>query len=203
MTSRMSTFISLIRGINVAGHKPIKMAELRALYVAAGLRDPRTLLQSGNVVFESPSTDSAALEQRIERAIATSCGIDVAVIVRTPAELRQVVAGMPFSPTVAPEHGKLGVMFLKGLADAEGTKTLLSTYAGPEHVRVDGTHVYVYYTDGMGRSKLSNVILERKLKQAGTTRNFRTVTTLLALAESSEPSMQRGGNRTASRRSKP
>jgi len=199
----MPTFISLIRGINVGGHKPIKMAEFRALYTAAGLRNPRTLLQSGNVVFESANKNTAALEQRIERAIATTCGVDVAVMVRTPVELKQVIARMPFSPGMAADHSKLAVMFLKGLADAVATNALLSTYVGPEHVRVDGAHVYVYYTDGMGRSKLANAVLERKLKSVGTTRNFRTATALLALAEGGEGSTQSGVTRPTSRRGKP
>jgi uncharacterized protein (DUF1697 family) len=178
----MPTFVSFLRGINVAGHQPIKMADLRTVYADAGLHNPRTHLQSGNVVFESRGPDTGKLEHVIERAIAARWDADVSVIVRTPAELERVIARMPFAAEVAPNHSLLLVMFLKSAADAAAAKALRSAHAGPELVRVDGAHVYVYYPDGSGRSKLSNVALERKLKRIGTSRNFRTVMALAALA---------------------
>src|SRR6186997_1339114 len=91
----MATYVALLRGINVGGARKLPMADLAALLTGLGLEDVRTYIASGNVVFRAPS-GGRALASRIERAIEEATGLDVAVLLRTPAELAKVVERNPF-----------------------------------------------------------------------------------------------------------
>lgn len=158
----MPTHIALLRGINVGGHKQIAMAHLKSLFESLGFTNVRTLLNSGNVLFESAKKPDAAA---IEKAI----GMGVRVILRTPKDLEKVLSGNPFPDA---EPGKLVVMFLDGPPNGS------LDWEGPEEVAVEKRHLYLYYPDGMGRSKLSHTFIERRLKVAGTARNWNTVSKL-------------------------
>ena len=89
----MHTVVSLLRGINVGGHKKIKMADLRALYQSMGLQGTRTVLQSGNAVFASEERELAVLQNRIETGIESAFGFDVAVILRRAAAFKSIIVG--------------------------------------------------------------------------------------------------------------
>src|SRR6476469_9153966 len=91
----MTTYICFLRGVNVGGNKMLKMAELKALFDSLRLRDAKTYLQSGNVVFRSDESDRAVLTQRIQDGIRKKSGLEVKIILRTAAELRKVIATTP------------------------------------------------------------------------------------------------------------
>src|SRR6266478_5656193 len=93
----MPAIISMLRGVNVGGHNMIKMESLRALYESLGFLDVQTYVQSGNVVFRSRSRDLALVTSRIEKGIERTVGFRPSVVVRTPSELRDVIAGNPFA----------------------------------------------------------------------------------------------------------
>lgn len=182
----MPVFISLLRGINVGGNKRIKMADLRALYESLGFVGTQSILQTGNVVFETKLEDRDQLAQQIENGIEQRFGFHSDIIIRTVDEFRGVADKNPFLTRSAFEPGKLLVMFLRAFPDAEAIDDLITTHTGPELIHPDGQTLYLYYPDGMGRSKLSNVLIEKKLKISGTGRNWNTVTKLSALAEGFE-----------------
>src|SRR3954454_4707466 len=94
----MTTYICFLRGVNVGGNKLLKMAELKTLLDSLKLRDAKTYLQSGNVVFRSDETDRAVLTRRIEDGIRKKSGLEVKIILRTAAELRKVIAANPLPP---------------------------------------------------------------------------------------------------------
>jgi uncharacterized protein (DUF1697 family) len=179
----MPTFISLLRGINVVGNKKIKMEALRALYQSLNLANPRTLLQSGNAVFQTDLIDERQLAKHIEDGIEQTFGFHSKIFIRTLDQFRAVVENHPYSPDQLTDPAKLLVMFFE--TTPESIETLLSAHTGPETFHLKGRELYITYPDGMGRSKLSNVLIEKKLKLLGTGRNWNTVTKLLILAASS------------------
>jgi uncharacterized protein (DUF1697 family) len=177
----MTTYIAMLRGINVSGHKPVKMEALRAAMAELGLRDVKTYVQSGNLVFTArPDTRWSA---KMERRIQDEFGFDVPVVVRTAAELGAVVAGNPFVGDPAVDHSKLHVTFLGESASKTASTLLQPLAAEGEQVRVEGREVYLYCPHGYGRTKLSNTAIEKKLGLTATTRNWKTVQTLLAMAQ--------------------
>src|SRR5579862_2925924 len=178
----MPVFISLLRGINVGGHKPIKMDALSALYKAIGLGDVQTVLQSGNVVFTAKTRGSKPLTKQIEDAIEQKFGHHCDVILRTSSGLKQVIANNPFAKRPNIEPGKLGIVFFKEAPAKEKCEDVLRMKSPAEEVHMNGREFYIYFADGMGQSKLFATI-SRKLT-SGTTRNWNTVTKLLQTAES-------------------
>lgn len=182
----MKVVISMLRGINLAQHRRVKMDALRALYESLGLRDPQTYVQSGNVLFKTGERSLAALRKRIEEAIEQSFGFHSDVILRTTSELKDVVAHNPFATRSGIEPGKLVVTFLVSDPSSEAREKFLALKADPEELRINGRELYIYYPNGMGRSKLSPALIERALKISGTARNWNSVTQLLALAENME-----------------
>lgn len=90
----MAIYIALLRGINVSGHKRIKMAELRTIFAKMGLRQVQTYIQSGNVLFVTEE-EEAPLRQRIEQGILAALDMPVTVILRTASELERLIADCP------------------------------------------------------------------------------------------------------------
>src|SRR4051812_45464873 len=95
-THQEQAYVALLRGINVGGHATVAMADLRALVTDLGYAEPRTLLQSGNLIFRSDARPTAELERNLEAAAAERLGLRTDFLVRTPDEWQDVVAGNPF-----------------------------------------------------------------------------------------------------------
>ncbi len=182
----MAVVVSLLRGINVGGHKLIKMETLRALYESLGFRDVRTYVQSGNVVFRTQKRDLVALAKSIEEAIERTVGFRPSVVLRTTADLRDVTARNPFTSRDGIEPGKLLVSFLARDPGSEVREKVLKIKADPEELRMDGRELYIYFPNGMGRPKLSLPALEKTLGVPATGRNWNTVRKLLEMAEQLE-----------------
>jgi uncharacterized protein (DUF1697 family) len=182
----MAVIVSMLRGVNVGGHNQVKMEALRALYESLGLRDAQTYVVSGNVVFRTKAGNLTALAKRIESAIDGTFGFRPRVILRSTSELKDVVARNPFRTRRGIEPGKLLVMFLENHPAAEALEQVLQINADPEEMHIDGREVYIYYPNGMGRPKLSWLTVEKKLKTAGTGRNWNSVIKLLEMAEKLE-----------------
>lgn len=179
----MPVYISLLRGINVGGSKQIRMAELKTLYESLGFGGTQTLLQSGNVVFESDSSDPDPIASDIEAAIEQRFGFQSRIILRTRDQWQEVIQRHPFSAGQLAEPAKILVMFLRDAPAAEALETLIQAHAGPEIIYHSRHELYIFYPDGMGRSKLDHALIERKLKVMATGRNWNTVNKLLALCE--------------------
>jgi len=174
-----ATFVALLRGINLGARNKVSMADLRELLTGLGAEDVTTYVQSGNVVFTSPA--AIAKPAAIEARIARDLGLDLTVLVRTPAELERLVARNPFTKK-ATESKQLHVTFLADSPPASRVKELDPERSPPDEFRVVGREAYLYCPNGYGRSKLSNAYFEQKLGVAATTRNWNTVTKLAELA---------------------
>jgi uncharacterized protein (DUF1697 family) len=182
----MPVVISLLRAVNVGGHNKIKMDDLRRLCASLHLKDVQTYVQSGNVVFRTEARDLAELSTRIENRIQKDFGFRPSVMLRTSEDLRSVIARNPFAGRPDMEPGKLLVMFLANDPAAGAREKITAIKADPEELRLDGLELYIYFPNGMGRSKLSMGPVERILKTAWTGRNWNTVTKLLEIAEGLE-----------------
>jgi len=175
----MPTHISLLRGINVGGNKQIRMAELKALYESLDFSAVTTYVQSGNVVFDADSADSAELIARIEAAIAQRFGFDVTVLLRSADDLRRILDGNPF-PGV--EATRLHVLFLAALPAPAAIATLNVPVAAGEEWLLAGQELYLHYPNGSGRSKMTGAFFERALSVAASARNWNSVNALYDLA---------------------
>jgi uncharacterized protein (DUF1697 family) len=175
----MVAYVALLRGVNVGGRNPIKMTDLRDLFVGLGHADAATFIQSGNVVFTSPDRDAAGLATAIEKRIGRDLGLDVRVILRTKAELGKVIAGNPFDRV---DLTKVHVTFLAEKPASERVRALADHTSPPDEFRVIGREVYVHCPSGYGNTKLNNAFWERRLKTAATARNWNSLTKLHALA---------------------
>ncbi|GAC1682030.1 MAG: DUF1697 domain-containing protein [Ktedonobacteraceae bacterium] len=186
----MTTYVALFRGINVGGHNKIRMAELKGVHEALGLRAVVPYIQSGNVVFKSDDTtdttdaaDGARIRAQIEASVEERFGFHVEVMVRTLDELRAIIAHNPFQGQPNKEIKWIVVLFLAAQPTAAAQEDLLTSYTGPEEIFIHGREAYIYYPDGIGRSKLTNALLERKLKSAATARNWNTILQLHELMQ--------------------
>lgn len=184
----MATRIALLRAVNVAGTRKLTMAALREFFDAIGADDVRTLLQSGNVVFDADG-GPAAWERTLEREAAARLGLDTQFFVRTAAEWRAVVAANPFPDAARTDPGHLLVLFLKDAPNRTQVQALRGAIVGREQVRTEGRHAYFMYPDGIGRSKLTGPLIERHLGTRGTGRNWNTVLKIAALAGAATPAL--------------
>ena len=160
-----------LRGINVGGNKKIAMAELKRALEERGYNDPKTLLQSGNVVVDK------ATAADIETVIKEVFGLDVRVMTRTHAELKAVVDNNPFTQH-ASEGSKLHVAFM---ATKLSKVDLDPTVYAPDEFALNGREIYLWYPNGMGRSKLLGDAPSRKIGAVATVRNWNTVLKMLDL----------------------
>lgn len=168
----MTTFIALLRAVNVGGTGKLPMADLRRLCAEIGFANVETYIASGNVVLDSDD-DEALVKARLEGALEQYAGKPVGVLIRTGAEMAAVLAGNPF-PAEAPNHTV--TIFL----ETPPTDQMLDAISGQdgELVALGQREIYVAYGNGMGRSKL-------KIPAAPqvTARNMNTVAKLAAMAE--------------------
>ncbi len=170
--------ISFLRAVNVGGTGKITMAALRELAEDIGLADPRTLLQSGNLVFEAGGRTTAALENHLEREIARQLGVETDIMVRTARQLKATLERNPFPKEAQSDPARLHVHFLKKPAGAAAVAALNGAIKGRETVKGAGSEVFIFFPDGAGASKLTGAAIERHLGARGTARNWNTVTKL-------------------------
>jgi uncharacterized protein (DUF1697 family) len=176
----MTVYIALLRGINVGGNNPVKMETLRTLCGTLKLRDARTYVQSGNLVFAAPDTDPLKLGRRLEDAIEKTFGHRPAVILRTAAELRHVAARNPFAGRAGIEPAKLSVTFLAAEPTPEVPDKVLALQCPPEELFLDGREMYLYCPNCYSQAKLPLAKIDRLLH--GTNRNWNTVAKLIDLS---------------------
>ena len=182
----MPLLISFIRGINVGGHRKVKMADLRDLFLELGFRDPRTLLQSGNVVFEAGAVDLAEARTRIEAGIRGRFGFEAQALLRTPQAFRAALAGHPFSAQQLERGSHAMIVFLDGVPEERAVANLVENNPGREEVSAADDALFVFYTDGVARSKLDTKRIERTLGLVASARNWNTCQRLLKLLRDME-----------------
>lgn len=180
----MSTYIALLRAVNLGGATQVSMSALRGLLAQMGFRDVRSLLQSGNLVFRQDDARASDLEHRLEERSARSLGLRTDFFVRTEAEWRRIIERNPFPREAARDPSHLVVTALRTRPSADAWEALRAAIRGPERFVGAGRQAYIVYPDGIGRSKLTARLIEDTLGTRGTSRNWNTVTKLGALASS-------------------
>jgi uncharacterized protein (DUF1697 family) len=176
----VARYVAFLRGINLGSTNKISMPELREMASELGYSNVATYINSGNLIFGS-TKKVATLEREIAEAITKRFGTKTDVAVRTPAQLRKVLADNPF-PDGAPTY--VTVAFLTKAAPADAKRKVAEVATEKEPYVFAGQEVYVHYTQGQGRSKLSAKFSDI-LGVSATVRNLRTVTKVLELAQDS------------------
>jgi uncharacterized protein (DUF1697 family) len=180
----MTSYVALLRGINVGGRKLIKMDELVRIFTSAGCRNTRTYIQSGNVIFDSASTNLTALTKKIERALEKQLGFPVTVILTQLSELETIVRRNPFKKFAAVPEVMLFVVFFNGRANNKPKLPLISQTENLEIFDItDGVAFVVARRKKNGRVGFPNAVVEKQLGVVGTTRNWSTVNKIVKAAE--------------------
>ncbi|GHC32954.1 DUF1697 domain-containing protein [Streptomyces cinnamoneus] len=177
----MTTYVALLRGINVGGKKRVPMQALRGMLTDMGGEAVRTHLNSGNAVFTHPEADEATLAATLEGAIERELGFSVTCLVREAGEMRRVVDANPFAGR-AVDPSRFLVIFLAGPADPATVADLAPAAYAPEEFALGEREVYLHCAEGIRDSKLAKVLTERRLGTAATARNWNTVTKLADMA---------------------
>ena len=176
-----TSYIALLRAINVGGNAKVAMADLKTLLADLGYANPQTLLQTGNLIFQAKATSSEKLEARVEQALTKQLSLTTDVLVRTADEWSQAIAANPFAKEAASDPSHLLIMPLKSAPTKQAVKDLQTAIHGRETVAAVGRDLYIVYPDGIGRSKLTNKLIETRLSMRGTGRNWNTALKIAAL----------------------
>jgi uncharacterized protein (DUF1697 family) len=174
----MATYIALLRGVNV-GQNLLKMERLRELCTQIGMKNVRTYVQSGNVVFVGDGT-AEKWTRALERKLAGETRLPVTVLVRTAGEVKKVLAGNPFAKEKGVDFARLAVVFLQEAPSKTALEKMRAVDFGNERFHCAGREIYIHCPDGFARTKLYN--LDQFLSRRTTTRNWNTVTKLCAMS---------------------
>jgi uncharacterized protein (DUF1697 family) len=168
----------------MTGHNSIKMTELAELYVKIGFSDAETYIQSGNVVFtDNSGADPSSHSIKIEKAILERFNYTVPAMVRTVQDLRDIFSANPFLEERNFDPSKMAVIFLhEEVTEAQILKVEGVDYP-PDKFKIVGREIFIYCPNGFGRTKLYTNFFEKKMGVTGTARNWKTITTILNLAE--------------------
>lgn len=174
----MKTYIALLRGVNVSGHKKILMADLRTLLEKSGLENVKTYIQSGNVIFTSLEKKET-VSDIIFNIILKQYGWEVPVLVLTSTELKSVLNNCPL---LEEKKEKSYFILLKSKPSTETVIESSKLSSPKEEFVITNSCIYIYYDLGAGKGKLGINFFERKLKVKATARNYRTMKKLLELS---------------------
>jgi uncharacterized protein (DUF1697 family) len=172
--------VALLRAVNLASRNMVAMADLRALAEGLGFEKVQTLLQSGNLIFDSKPT-GARLEGLLEATAKKGLGLETDFFVRTAREWQAVIKANPFPAEARKDPAHLVLLCLKEAPDRPAVAALRQAIKGRELVEAEGRQAYLVYPDGIGRSKLTMAVIERHLGTRGTGRNWNTVLKLAKL----------------------
>lgn len=179
----MISYIALLRGINVGGHKKIPMADLRELLANLGLKNVQTYIQSGNVVFKSTEKNAQKLEKVIYNAIRSHFGFEVPVLIKTTQDIQRIFKACPFSEE---EKKASYFMMLSDTPDQDLIKKASEKVYEGEVYKIINDCIYLYCDKGYGRAKFNMNFFERQLKTTGTARNYNTMLKLIAMSSENE-----------------
>jgi uncharacterized protein (DUF1697 family) len=182
MPPNQTTFVALVRGVNV-GKNILKMDRLRKLCEDIGMRNVRTYVQSGNVVFEAAGTPEK-WSNALEKKLLGECRLNVSVAVRTSRELSAIVDGNPFLKEKGIDAARLAVTFLEEPIALTAKAALNALEIGNERFHCRHTEIYLHCPNGFAEAKL--YLLDKVLAQRTTVRNWNTVTKLCEMCRASE-----------------
>jgi uncharacterized protein (DUF1697 family) len=168
----------------MTGHNSLKMADLSDLYRKLGFNDAETYIQSGNVIFNGVD-DLTATETalNIEKAILQRFNYNIPVMIRTVEEVRSIISVSPFLAEENFEPSKMAVIFLYEKATEAQIQKVSGINYPPDKFKITGREIFIYCPNGFGRSRLYTNFFEKKMGVTGTARNWKTITTILDIAE--------------------
>ncbi len=179
----MTTYIILLRGINVSGQKKIIMSNLRAMLQDLDFAMVRTYIQSGNIVLKSDITSPTKVSQIIKDGIYSTFGFDVPVLVKTFSEWKDIIEQSPFKKYNDLETKKWYYVLLQEAPKKELIHGLQQEQFPNERFVISNNCIYLCCDQGYGNTKCDNNFFEKRLEVQATTRNHRTVMKLLEMAE--------------------
>lgn len=177
------TYIALLRGINVSGHKRIKMEDLRNLFETLGFENVKSYVQSGNVIFNYRLIDKLELTSQIENRINEIFGFSIKIFILTVDELENIINNNPFAGEPNIEIDKLHITLLSSIPETITVDSLAIKKEENEKFFIISKIVYLYCPNGYGVTKLNNAMFEKKLKTVATTRNWKTTNYLLEISK--------------------
>lgn len=179
----MQTYISILRGINVSGHRIIKMDALKKLLLRLGYTSVHSYIQSGNLIYRSADADLKAISVILKNAIEKEFGFEVPIITLTSGILKEIINNNPFKNDQSKDPGQLYITFLSEKPNSGYIQNLKKSEYPTEEFELTGNAVYLYCPKGYNNTKLNNNLLEKKLNVCATTRNWKTINELSAIAE--------------------
>ncbi len=166
-------YVAFLRGINVGGHKLIKMEELNSIFVSFGLKNVKTFLQSGNVIFEAPKSNT--LVKKIEAGLFKALGYEVKVLLRSIAEIEEMIKLDPFKNIEADKDTKLYVTFLPEVPKEKPPLPYISEKEGYEIINITDREVYMVTHRLKNGAFGSFAYIEKTFGKYSTTRNWNTI----------------------------
>ena len=179
----MIKYVAFLRGINVSGHRIIKMEELRKLFEELKFKNIKTYIQTGNVVLETSTKDSDSLTKMIEKHLQKSLGYEVETMLRTIPEIEKITENNPFKKAKLDKTLNLYLTFLHDEPSAELKKSLISSSDDIATFKIKEKEVYTLYKRSNAKHPFSNNFVEKKLKVAATTRNWNVINKVLDFAK--------------------
>lgn len=171
----MNRYVALLRGINVGGNKKVPMALLREMFSEMGLENPKTLLNSGNVVFESKEKNEAQLVEKLEQQIEKTFAFQVSVMVRAIEEIENIIHLDPFKKIEVDKDTRLYVTFLPKNPENELKLPYVSAEKDFQILQKNGREVFSVLKLKTAKSVDAMAFLEKEYGKNVTTRNWNTV----------------------------
>jgi len=181
--NKMTRYAAFLRGINVSGQKIIKMERLKEIFESMKVKNVKTYIQSGNVIFDSSESNSETLINKIESHIKKSLGYEVTVITRTAAEIEKVITQNPFAKKKLDKDYNLYITFLAEEPTDALKKSLMESRDEIANYKIINREVYTLYKRSNAKHPFSNNFVEKKLKVAATTRNWNVVNKIYELGK--------------------
>lgn len=182
----MITYISMLRGINVAGQKKILMSDLKSLYEDLGFVKVQTYIQSGNVIFQSNEKDRNVISKALQNSISQKYNFEVPVLILRLDELEAIAGKNPFLNLTDFNPKFQYLSFLYEEAELEKIEATAKYSNEIETFEIALNTIYFYCRTGYGKTKFSNNFFESKLKVVATTRNWNSTLELINLAKQIE-----------------
>ncbi|MBC7475689.1 MAG: DUF1697 domain-containing protein [Candidatus Sericytochromatia bacterium] len=179
----MQTYTALLRGINVSGHNKIKMSDLSLLFESLDFKGIKTYIQSGNVIFQGENLNHQELEKKISDKIFEVFSFKVSIIIKTVEQLKNIIQNNPFIKDKNEDINNLYLTFLSDKPDNDHLDRIKSLNYGSDEFIVSDQVIYLFCSNGYGKTKLTNNFFESKLKLIATTRNWKTINTLISIID--------------------
>jgi len=179
----MEKYIAILRAINVGANRKVLMVDLKKLFEDLGFINIQTYIQSGNVIFESKEKNIPKISEILAQNISQKFGFEVPVIVISKTELDNAILENPFVKSEENNIENLHLTFLKTIPDTENLEVINKLNFEPDLFEIIGKNAFIFCKGKYSDTKLNNQFFEKKLKVNATTRNWKTVLKLQAMAK--------------------